>query len=100
MPPYNGKFCRTYTNVIYANGRVLVPHYPDVDPGLERAAHGVYRSLLRGWDVVPIDCGNVIVGGGALRCLSAHVPWLYEHFPKVEPRGARGGQPFRAPSGV
>ena len=96
MPPYNGKFCRTYTNVIYANGRVLVPHYPDVDGGLEREAHGVYRSLLRGWDVVPIDCGDVIVGGGALRCLSAHVPWLYGLFPRVTAADVRRGPLARA----
>ena len=84
MPPYDGRSCRTYTNVIYANGRVLVPHYPDVDPGIEREAMATYAALLPGWDVVPIDCGDMIVGGGALRCLSAHVPWLYDHFGEVE----------------
>jgi agmatine/peptidylarginine deiminase len=80
MPPYRGGACRTYTNVLFASGRLLVPHYADVDPGLERAALAVYASLLPGWEVIPIDCTEVIRYGGALRCLSAHVPWLHERF--------------------
>ena len=96
MPPYDGHSCRTYTNVIYANGRLLVPHYPGVDRGIEREALATYAALLPGWEVVTVDCGDLIAGGGALRCLSAPVPWLHEHFPEVESGGgprarARGG---------
>ena len=80
MPPYSGGFCRTYTNVIYANGRLLVPHYPDVDPALEREVMGTYARLLPGWDLKQIDCTDLIRHGGALRCLSAPVPWLHERF--------------------
>jgi agmatine/peptidylarginine deiminase len=85
MPPYDGTSCRTYTNVIFANGRLLVPHYPGVDRGLERRAHATYAALLPDWDIVPVDCGDLITGGGALRCLSAHVPWLYDRFQADRP---------------
>jgi agmatine/peptidylarginine deiminase len=80
MPTFDGRLCRTYTNVVYANGRLLVPHYPDVDAGVEREVVGTYRRLLPGWEVVQIDCGPLTAGGGALRCMTAHVPWLGEAF--------------------
>ncbi|HZN68532.1 MAG TPA: agmatine deiminase family protein [Tepidisphaeraceae bacterium] len=80
MPPYSGGVCRTYTNVLYANGRLLVPHYPEVDGGLEREVLDVYAAVLPGWEIVRVDCSDVIRCGGALRCVSAHVPWLHERF--------------------
>lgn len=96
MPPYDGNACRTYTNVIYANGRLLVPHYRGVDSGLEREALATYAALLPGWEIVQIDCGDVITGGGALRCLSAHVPWLHDHFPDRDAAGEPRLHPRRA----
>jgi agmatine deiminase len=81
MPAYRGEGgCRSYTNVIYANGRLLVPHYQDVDPRLERRVMAVYRELLPDWDIRQIDCSAIIAGGGALRCLSTQIPWLYDRF--------------------
>lgn len=80
MPPYGGDACRSYTNVIYANGAVLVPHYPGVDGGLEREVLLSYGRLLPGWDVLQVDCGPLLQGQGGLRCLSAHVPWLHDRF--------------------
>ncbi len=81
MPAYMPGRCRTYTNVIYANGLLLVPHYPDVDPEIEREVLAAYRALLPDWKIQPVDCDALITGGGALRCCSAHVPmWLADRF--------------------
>lgn len=80
MPPYDGTVCRTYTNVLYANGRLLVPHYPDVPPRIEMEVMELYAQLLPGWELIRVDCTELIRFGGALRCLSAHVPWLHERF--------------------
>jgi agmatine/peptidylarginine deiminase len=81
MPAYMPGRCRTYTNVIYANGLLLVPHYPDVDAGIEREVMATYRALLPDWQIQSVDCGALITGGGALRCCSAHVPmWLADRF--------------------
>jgi hypothetical protein len=88
MPPYTGGVCRTYTNVLYANGRLLVPHYPDVNPDLEREVMDTYAAVLPGWELVQVDCWDVIRCGGALRCLSAHVPWLHERFGDHNPPAA------------
>ena len=52
MPSYDGKRCRTYTNVVFANGRLLVPHYSDVEPEVERRVMDVYAELLPDWVVL------------------------------------------------
>src|SRR4030095_8841566 len=72
MPTYDGAVCRTYTNVIYANGKLLVPHYPEVDRGMEREVMASYAQVLPGWEIAQIDCSEMIRRGGGLRCLSTH----------------------------
>ncbi len=73
MPRHDDGIWRTYTNVIYANGVVLLPAYPNIDePGL-RETLATYRSLLPGWDVVPIDTSSLIEFSGALHCLSMNL---------------------------
>ena len=89
MPPFRDGVCRTYTNVIYANGRLLVPHYADADPGMEREVLATYAALLPGWDLAQVDCADLIRHGGALRCLSAHVPWLHGRFEHADRSGQR-----------
>lgn len=97
MPPHHDGYYRTYTNVIYANGTLLVPSYPDVDPELERRAFAVYRQLLPDWEIIGIDCTGLLRGFGALRCLSVNIPhWLGDRFaapPRQEQVGALVGAP-------
>ena len=80
MPPHQDGFWRTYTNVIFANGAVLMPTYLGVDQqGRERALE-IFARLMPGWKVIGVDCTRLIQGGGALRCVSATVP-LSTHRP-------------------
>ena len=74
MPPGSSESWRTYTNVIFANGRLLVPTYPDIDEAGWRRTVELYRRLLPEWDVVGVDANELIVVGGALHCISATVP--------------------------
>jgi len=74
MPPSEDGCRRTFTNVVYANGVLLVPTYQGVDRGLQARAMRVYRSLLPGWKIVPIDSSQIIDNGGALHCITANVP--------------------------
>jgi agmatine/peptidylarginine deiminase len=62
--------------VIYANGVVLVPQYPDTDPELDKVALQVFRDVLPDWKVVGIDCSKLITKRGALHCISRNVPSL------------------------
>jgi agmatine/peptidylarginine deiminase len=76
MPSHSDGNWRSYTNVIYANGVVLVPQYPDVDPALDKIALDVYREAMPGWKVVGIDCSKLIAKRGALHCISRNIPSL------------------------
>ena len=65
---------RTYTNVVFANGTLLVPQYSDVDPALNAGALQIYRKTMPGWKVVGIECLSVANMGGALHCITCNVP--------------------------
>ncbi|NLF31019.1 MAG: agmatine deiminase family protein [Planctomycetes bacterium] len=74
MPANGDGVWRSYTNVIFANGVLLVPSYSDVDPAVERQVLDLYRRLLPTWQIVPINVDSLIRLGGALHCVAAHVP--------------------------
>jgi len=67
---------RSYTNVIYANGVVLVPQFPDFSPDLDREALATYRRAFPDRQVVGIDTSAIIRKRGGLHCLSLDLPHL------------------------
>ncbi len=73
MPPHDDGLWRTYTNVIYANGRLLVPTYPDVCPELDREALEIYTRLLPDWEIVAIDASDLIRRNGSLHCVTLNL---------------------------
>lgn len=76
MPGHADGVWRTYTNVIYANGVVLVPQFPDFDPKLDALALEVFRSAMPSWNVVGIDSSKLVANGGGLHRASRAVPSL------------------------
>ncbi len=74
MPPPSAQSWRSYTNVVFANGIVLMPSFSDVDPGLEDRAEAVFRSALPGWQVKRILCDRLVKEQGQLHCISYHIP--------------------------
>jgi agmatine/peptidylarginine deiminase len=80
MPSNRGGIWRTYTNVIYANDRVIVPTYAHIDAEIERRAMAVYAKQLPGWEIIGIDASSVIIQRGSLRCISINIPWLEDRF--------------------
>lgn len=71
MPP-RGKdhFGGSYTNVVFANGVLLVPTYPDASRDTEEQVMATYRRLLPAWEVIGIDASALVPFGGALRCVT------------------------------
>jgi agmatine deiminase len=61
----------SYANFYLANGCALVPAF-----GVEQdaRARAVLRELLPGRDVVGVPCGDLLLGLGALHCLSQQEP--------------------------
>ena len=74
MPPRWGAAWRSYTNIILANGILLMPSFSDVDPAIEDAAEEVYRTLLPAWEVKRINCDALVKEEGQLHCMSYNLP--------------------------
>ncbi|MEO1993955.1 MAG: agmatine deiminase family protein, partial [Planctomycetaceae bacterium] len=94
MPDHSDGIWRSYTNVLFANGKLLVPTYASVDLSGRKRALSTYRKLLPEWSIVPVDCTEVIQLGGALHCLSMNLTVLnkdvgWKHAPAHSSRPAR-----------
>ena len=92
MPPPRGGVWRSYTNVLFANGVLLVPTYSDVPVALEAAALALYRRLLPGWTVVGVNSDGLAAKGGALHCISLNVP-AFVPIDRLAEQAARGPRP-------
>lgn len=61
---------RTYTNCVFVNKTVLVPIYEEE---YDTTALRIIREDLPGYNVVGIDCNDVIQASGALHCITRAV---------------------------
>jgi len=84
MPPNGDKIWRSYTNVVYLNHALLLPSYPSLNRAGEAEALAVYRQLLPGWKLVPIQADNVNRLGGALHCVTMNLG-VIQKLPKFPP---------------
>ena len=74
MPTNEDGVWRSPTNVVFNNGILLVPVYPDVDPTRGEEALILYRRFLPDWEVVGIDASTMARHQGGLRCVTLYVP--------------------------
>lgn len=86
----------TYCNVVYANGVLLVPYYPESRDSFH-AAVAVYRRVLPGWRIAGVDCSTIIRSGGAVHCLTATIP---AHRALTDRKLFRGRRVVRVPATV
>jgi agmatine deiminase len=84
MPSNRDGVWRTYTNVVFVGGTLLVPGYPRVSMVSQRRAMAVYERCLPDWKVVSVDLRALIRHEGGLRCISTYVPSCGEDR-KLEP---------------
>ena len=61
----------SYANYLLVNGAVLVPSYRQ--PQNDARAAVIIGEAFPGREVVPIDCADIILEGGALHCLSQNL---------------------------
>jgi agmatine/peptidylarginine deiminase/tetratricopeptide (TPR) repeat protein len=79
MPPRGREtFGGTYTNVVFANGNLLVPTWPEASKSQEEKALSVYRRLLPGWKIIPINSHELGRKEGSLHCATMN---LYRYRP-------------------
>jgi agmatine/peptidylarginine deiminase len=81
MPSNRGGIWKTFTNVIFANDRLIVPTYGESEPEAQRQAMETYARLLQDWEIVGVDATSVIKQRGSLRCVCINIPWLEHVFP-------------------
>jgi agmatine deiminase len=86
MPNHDDGNWRTYTNVIFANGVLMVPTYAGTDRTKQRQALATYMKLLPGWKVVGVDASRIIESAGALHCITMNLGPLSElpEFPRPQ----------------
>ena len=76
MPPHRKQILGgSYTNIVFANGTLLVPDY-GVDPDGLAQAITLYNRLLPNWNIRPIYSGDLVVMEGALHCVTGNIPSL------------------------
>jgi agmatine/peptidylarginine deiminase len=84
MPPHDDGIWRTYTNVVYANGTLLVPIYNGQDTRGQHEALLTFSRLRPGWRVVGIDASEICKFGGALHCVTMNLGPV-RHLPNFAP---------------
>ncbi len=72
MPPLSGGTGPTYLNSLLVNNTVLLPTY---NLTLDTTAERIYHELLPNYDIVTIDCSNMVGSGGAIHCISMGVAY-------------------------
>lgn len=73
MPGREESFFPSYTNVVFANGILLVPSYKGESEAKELRVKEIYETLLPDWKVHFIDCSQLRRRGGALHCLVSNL---------------------------
>lgn len=66
----------TFTNVVYANGRLLVPIYESTTQTQLQIVTDIYARLLPGWEIRHIRVDDLICSGGALHCVVSNLGTL------------------------
>ena len=100
MPSHDDGVWRTHTNVVFANGVLLMPIYPGRDAAGRAHAMAAFGDELPGWHIVGIDASRIIESHGALHCMCMNLgglgrlPELPQ--PQAHPRAVRHAQPSEA----
>lgn len=85
FPPRNGKEWSSYTNIIMANGLILLPKFDSDPPQLTAAAKATYERLIPGCTVETVNLTSMKSLQGALHCLSMNLPEFAPLPPKRYP---------------
>ncbi len=95
--PSGGGRYRTYTNSLIVNKTVLVPVYEE---RYDSTALRIYQEAMPGYNIVGIDCNDIIRAGGAIHCITKEIgvadPLLINHQPLKDHTEDEESLAFRA----
>ena len=87
--PDQGGFYRTYANAMFVNKTILVPVYEEE---FDTTALRIWEESMPGYQIVGIDCNDIIPASGAIHCITKEVG-------VHEPLWILHQQPFEVESG-
>ncbi|MCA9216877.1 MAG: agmatine deiminase family protein, partial [Planctomycetales bacterium] len=73
MPRQKDDCWPTFTNVVFANGRLLVPLYQSATTKQQEIIRRIYSDLLPAWDIHFISADDLICNGGSLHCVVSNL---------------------------
>ncbi len=95
--PSSGGDYRTYTNSIIINKTVIVPTY---DPQYDTTALRIYREAMPGYNIVGINCNQIITALGAIHCITKEIgtrePIFISHPPILSTANMSGDYEVKA----
>jgi agmatine/peptidylarginine deiminase len=68
--PSQGGYYRTYTNSLIINKTVIVPTYEE---RFDTTALRIYRNAMPGYNIVGINCNQIIPQSGAIHCITKEI---------------------------
>lgn len=95
--PSNGGYYRTFTNSLIVNKTVIVPTY---ELKYDTTALRIYRDAMPGYNVVGIDCNQIIPASGAIHCITKEIgvrePIFISHAKILTVNPGESGYPVKA----
>ena len=81
--PHQNGYYRTYANAFFINKTVLVPTYEEQ---YDTTALRIWQEAMPGYNIVGIDCNDIIPAGGAIHCITKEIGvnaplWMYHESP-------------------
>ena len=73
---------------MFANGLLIVPTFPAINPRLDREALDRFSALMPDWKVVGLDCEEISKKGGSLHCMTRNLPPNFYTAPRMPQHSA------------
>ncbi|MDD5328328.1 MAG: agmatine deiminase family protein, partial [Phycisphaerae bacterium] len=85
----------TYTNAAIVNNKVFIPRYSD---SRDATALSTFGSAMPGYEIIQVDCREIIPAAGAIHCVIKHVYTPTTPVPTIEVVSPNGDESL--PAGI
>ena len=68
------RLAASYVNFYFCNNAIILPQFGGGNTDSDRAAVEILRSVCPDREIVPINAGDIILGGGNIHCITQQIP--------------------------
>lgn len=68
------RLAASYVNFYFCNNAIILPQFGGENIDSDRAATEILRSACPDREIVPINAGDIILGGGNIHCITQQIP--------------------------